>query len=140
MMQACTIAAGQVVVTASGRPAQSVADGDAHVFDAAVLDLGQHREPELRALPAIAGPQPEDVALTAAGDSDRHVDRAVHDLPVADLDHDGVDEHHRIDPIQRPVAPLTHLLHHRVGDPADGVLADGRAIDVGEVRRRSRQS
>jgi len=32
---------------ASGSP-ESLADDDAHVGDAAVLDLGQHRQPELR--------------------------------------------------------------------------------------------
>jgi hypothetical protein len=38
---------------------------------------------------------------------------------VADLDHDRVQEHHRVDRIQRPVLPGLHLLQHRVGDPGD---------------------
>ena len=67
-------------------------------------------------------------------DPDRHVDRPVGDLPVADLHHDRVDEHHRVHPVQRPVLPLGHLLDDLVGDPGDGVLADRRAVHVGEMR------
>jgi hypothetical protein len=69
---------------------QAVVNHDAHVGGAAVLDLGEHRQPELRTLAAVAGPQSEDVALTGAGDPDGHVDRPVgRHLPVADLDEDG---------------------------------------------------
>ena len=46
---------------------EAIAHHDAHVACATVLDLGEHRQPELRTLPAVAGPQPEDVALPAAG-------------------------------------------------------------------------
>lgn len=47
-----------------------------------VLDLGQHLQPELRALAAITGPQPEDVTFTGDGDTDDHVDRPVGDLAI----------------------------------------------------------
>jgi hypothetical protein len=43
---------------------------------------------ELRALPTVAGPQPEDVALAGASDADRDVNGSVGDLPVADGDED----------------------------------------------------
>ena len=58
--------------------------------------LGQHLQPELGALTAVAGPQAEDVAFPLDSDPDDDVDGFVADLPVADLDHDGVDEDHRI--------------------------------------------
>jgi hypothetical protein len=63
---------------------QPVADRDALVGDAAVLQLGEHGQPDLRTLPAVTGPQPEDVAFTGHGDPDDHVDGSVGDLPVAD--------------------------------------------------------
>ena len=39
-----------------GRAPQPVTHDDAHVLDAPVLDLGEHAEPELRALAAVVGP------------------------------------------------------------------------------------
>lgn len=48
--QVCTIAFGHVVGIESGRPLEAVADDDAHISDAAVLDLGEHPEPELGTL------------------------------------------------------------------------------------------
>lgn len=117
-----------------GKALEAVADHHAHICGAAVLDLGQHRQPELGALAAVAGPQAQDVALPGASDPNRHVDRPIGDLAVADLDVDGVDEHHRVHRLHRAVAPLGHLADHLVGDPADGVLRHRRPIDVGEVR------
>jgi hypothetical protein len=63
------------------------------------FDLGEHRKPELRALAAVAGPQPEDVAFTVAGHPDRDIHRPVGDLPVTDLDHDRVDEDDGVNPV-----------------------------------------
>jgi hypothetical protein len=88
---------------------EPVTDQDAHVAGAAVLDLGEHRQPELGAFATVAGPQPEDVALAGTGDSDRDVDGSVGDLPITDLDEDRIDEHHRIHRLQRSVAPLGRL-------------------------------
>ena len=69
-----------------GKALEPVADRDADVLDTAVLDFGQHREPELRPFAAVPGPQPEDVPFAIDADADRDVDRPVRDLPVADLD------------------------------------------------------
>lgn len=77
---------------------EPVADADADILHAPVLDLSQHGEPELGAFPALARPQPEDVPLTAGAHPDRDIDRAVRDLPVADLDVNRVNEHHRVPP------------------------------------------
>jgi hypothetical protein len=45
-----------------------------------------------------------------------------------------VDEHDRVDAIKRPRLPRGHLLDDRLGDPADRLLRDLGAIDVGQVR------
>jgi hypothetical protein len=103
------------------------------VFDATVLDLGEHGEPELGAFAALAGPQAEDVALAVDGDADGGVDRPVGDLAVADLDDHGVDEDHRIDALQRAGLPLGQLTQHGVGDLGDRLPRHLGAVHVGEV-------
>jgi hypothetical protein len=105
-------------------PLQPVADDEEHVVDAAVLQLAQHLQPELRRLPTTpgAGPQPEDVLVASQVDPDRCVERPVRDLAVADLDVDRVDEHRRVDLLQRPGHPFGHLGQYPVGDPRDRVL------------------
>ena len=47
-----------VIASAIRQPFEAVADRDAHFADAAVLQLGQHRELELRALRAVTGQNP----------------------------------------------------------------------------------
>ena len=132
---AWTVASGQQEGNRIGQPLQPVADNDADVFHAAVLDLGEHPEPELGALAAVTGPQPQDVPFAVAGHPDRHVGGTVSDPPVADLHHDRVDKDHRVHPVQRSAAPVGHLLQYLVGDPGDSVLRNRGALDVGEMRR-----
>ena len=67
MMQVCTIACGHTLLDHLGQALQAVADDEEHVLDAAVAQVGEHAHPELRALPAGAGPQPEDVASPRPG-------------------------------------------------------------------------
>src|ERR1700689_1241521 len=76
---------------------QPIADRDADVLHAGVLDLGEDAQPELRALAAIAGPEPEDVALAVDGHADHDIHRLVRDLSVTDLDDHCVNEDHRVD-------------------------------------------
>src|SRR5215469_2906406 len=83
---------------------------------------------------AGAGPQPEDVFVPGERDPDGSVDGPVGDLPVPHLDHHRVDEDGCVDLIERPVAPIGHLLYDLAGDPGDGLLAHRRAVDPGEVR------
>src|SRR3954453_12407580 len=89
MTQACTIAAGNTVLTASGsplRPSQTTKNTSRTPVDGTVLQIGQHVHPELRRLPATgAGPQPQDVSPTVQVDPDRGVERPVADLPVPNL-------------------------------------------------------
>ena len=40
------------------QPSQAVADEEEHVVDAAVLQIGEHRQPELGSLPAGAAHKP----------------------------------------------------------------------------------
>lgn len=63
-----------------------------------------------------------------------HVDGSVGDLGVADLDHDRVDQQHRVEPIQRPVLPREHVLDNRVGDLGDRLSADLSAIELEQMR------
>jgi hypothetical protein len=52
-----------------GQPLEPVTHGDQHVLDAAVLQLGEHRQPEPGALTTLAaGPDTEDVTLPGDGD------------------------------------------------------------------------
>jgi hypothetical protein len=60
------------------------------------------------------------VLLPVGVDPDREVGGLVlHDVVVADLDHDRVQEHHRVDRVQRPGLPGPDLLQHAIGDPGD---------------------
>jgi hypothetical protein len=115
------------------QPFQAVAHDDAHVVDATVLDLGEHLQPVLGAFAAGADPQSEDVALAVHGHPDRRVDGTVGDLAVADLHHDRVDEHHRIDAIEWPVLPVGELAQHPVGDLGDRLTGDVRRVHLREV-------
>jgi hypothetical protein len=115
---------------------QAVADQQAHIARAAVLDLRQHPQPVLGALAVavLAGPQPQDVPLAVHGDAQRQVDGPVSDLPLTDLHLDGIDEEHRIDRVQRPVLPVRQALHHPLGDRGDRLLGHLGAIDLAQVR------
>ena len=66
--------------------------------------------PVLRALAAVADPEPEDLAFTVERDTDNGVDGPVGDLAVTDLDVDRVDEHDRVEPVQRTRLPRRELL------------------------------
>ena len=84
MMQACC---GELPdgVDRVGQAFQAVADGDAHIGHAAVLQLAQHLQPKLRTFGAVTGPQAQNGAFPVDGNPNDHIDRLVADLPVADL-------------------------------------------------------
>ena len=48
--------------------------------------------------------------------------------------HQRVEEHHRVDVLQRPGLPRPRVVHDRVGDPADQVPADRDAVELAQVR------
>ena len=72
--------------------------------------------------------------LPVGVDADREVGGLVlHDLVVPDLDHDRVQEHHRVDRVQRPGLPGADLLQHLVGDPRDRLVGQLGAVDLLQV-------
>ena len=70
-----------------GEAIESVTHHDADVACAAVLDLGEDPEPELRASPS-ADPDPEDVTGPVIRDADGGVAGRLVSWPVADFDYD----------------------------------------------------
>ena len=98
------------------------------------LELGQHLHPELGAL-AVLKPHAEHVAVAVDGDAQGEVaglalDRAA----LADLEHQRVEEHDRVDILKRPFSPFADVVHHRVGDLRDQLTADLHAVDLLQVR------
>ncbi|AQZ63036.1 hypothetical protein BKM31_17610 [[Actinomadura] parvosata subsp. kistnae] len=73
--------------------------------------------------------------LVAVGvDADRQVGGLGLDaVVVADLDHDGVQEHHRVDRFQRPGLPGADLFQHGVGDVGDGLVTEFDLVDLAQV-------
>ena len=61
--------------------------------------------------------------------------RAGRDLALADLHVDRVDEHHRVNRVQRPRLPFRHPVHHPVGNGADRLLRDLGPVNLLQVRR-----
>jgi hypothetical protein len=113
---------------------QPVDAAEQDVVDAALPELVEDLHPELRAL-GLLEPHPEYVALPLDRDAEREVTGAsLHRAALANLEDERVEEDHRVDVIERTLLPLAHVLHHRVGDPADQVTADLDAVDLGQVR------
>jgi hypothetical protein len=76
----------------------------------------------------LLDPKTKDVLLAVGIERQRNVDGLVPDQAlIADLDPQRVEEHHRIDGIERPVLPFPDLVEDRVGDPADEI---GRDLSV----------
>lgn len=98
--QVWTTARGQVASMASGRPLRP-SQTTMHTSSVPRFSgLGEDLEPELGALTAGAGPQPENLPAAVHGDPDGGVDGPVGDLAVTDLDHQGVDEDDGVDPLK----------------------------------------
>ena len=115
-------------------PVEAVDAADQHVTDAALVEIVEHGEPELRAL-ALAPPDPEHLALALQRDADRQIAGAVSDGAVlADLHDERVEVDDRVDLIQRPRAPRLHVGQHGVGDAADRVTPHLDAVELAELR------
>jgi hypothetical protein len=62
-------------------------------------------------------PEAEDVAVALEGDPQGQVARAAPDrATLADLEHQRVEEDHRVDVLQWPGRPRARVVHHAVGD------------------------
>src|SRR5690606_28790628 len=104
------------------------------VPNAALLELGEDRQPELRALGG-GDPHAENLFAPLDANADGHVDRAVlHDALVADLHHQRIDVDDGIDLLEGAKLPGAELLDDLVGDAADQVAAHLDAVNVGQVR------
>jgi hypothetical protein len=128
-MRVCTTVPGKAALIASGKPF-SPSTTDQYVLDTGVPELVHHREPELRPL-VLGDPHAQDLALPVSGDAEREVDGLVSADPavlVADLHPERVEDHHRVDRVQRPRLPFLHLVEHRVCDPAEQVGRDLKPV------------
>ena len=115
-------------------PFQPVNAADQDVLHTALLEVGQHLHPELRALIGLE-PHPQHVTLTVHADRQRQIARLpLHAAAVADLQHQRVEEHDRVDVLQGPGLPGAGVLHHRVSHLGDQVPADLHAVDLLQVR------
>ena len=63
--------------------------------------------------------EPEHVALAVGSDPQRDIHRPVRDVALADLEHDRIDQDHRIDRVQRPGLPQLQVGQDLVGDLGD---------------------
>ena len=117
-----------------GEALEPVDAADQDVLDAALLEVGQDLHPEFRAL-GLLEPHAEHVAVAVDGDPERQVAGAALHRPVlADLQHQRVEEDHRVDVLQRPLRPRADVVHDRVGDLADQLAADLHPVDLLQVR------
>jgi hypothetical protein len=85
---------------------------------------------------------PSDVAFPGGGDPDRGADGPVDDLPILDLDHNGVDEHHRVGPVtfvDRPISSRYLTQDDRI-EIADGRYQPWYAHAQAHQRRRRPRS
>src|SRR6266516_7851255 len=73
------------VIDGLDHAAETVADEEEHIVDAAILDLAEDLVPVLGALAAVTDPQADHIAHPVDGDPDNGVDGTVGDLAVADL-------------------------------------------------------
>ena len=103
-------------------------------LDAAGLQVGEHLHPELGAL-VVLEPHAEHFAVAVHRDRQREVaGLALHRAAVTDLQHQRIEEHDRVDVIERPGLPGAGVFHDRVGHPADQVAADLDPVDLLQVR------
>ncbi len=96
--------------------------------------VGEDLHPELRAL-VVLEPHAEHLALAVHPDRQRQITSAsLHAPAVADLQDHAVQEHHRVDVLERPALPSASVVHDRIGDPANQVTSHFDAVDLGQVR------
>ena len=89
--------------------------------------------PELRAL-GLLKPHAQHVPVAVERDAEREIQRAaLHRAALAELDDHAVQKHDRVDVLQRPLGPLAHVVHDRVGHARDQVAADLHAVDLLQV-------
>ena len=117
-----------------GQAFEAVADDDQHVLEAPVGELGENAGPVLGALcVGVADPHPQNVLAPVEVDAHRQIRRPVGDMAVSDLDHQRVDEHHRIHAVEGPGAPRLQLVPDPVGHPGYEVVGHLDPVYLFEV-------
>src|SRR5512135_259774 len=125
-MQVWTKASGNTAWMASGKPfspsTTAISTSSTPRFFNSVITRNQNLAPSLC---SIHSPR---ISLVPSGRTPRaaHAARDVdglvaHHALVAHLDPQGVEEHQRVEGLQRTPLPLGHFLQHGVGDRADQV-------------------
>ena len=101
------------------------------VFDAAVLQLVHDAQPDFA--PSVCSIHRPRFPWFRRADSKGDVDGFVaHHAFVAHLDPDGVEEHQRIERLQRPVLPFGDLLEDSVRDRTDEISGDVDPIEIAQ--------
>src|SRR5699024_4616491 len=107
-----------------------VGTGNENVLYTAVFQAIQYGCPELGTL-VFADPHPQNIFPAVQIDANGNVNGLLHDLALAaDVVVNGVQEHHRIDGLQRPLLPLFGNGKDLVCDPAYGAVRYRNPIDV----------
>ena len=120
---------------------QAITAGDEDVLDASVTQVSGHAAPKPGAFAGggtafggLGHPDAQHVLVTVGVDADGQVGGLVlHDVVVADLDDDRVQEHDRVDRIERTPLPGFDLLHHLLGDPRHRLGRQLGPIDLLQV-------
>jgi len=100
---------------------QPINHRDQDVVQPTRLQLVHHPKPEFGPL-GLFDPKAQHVLLACGVQCQRHVDRLVPDHAfVTHLHPQGVEEHDRINCLERTVLPRRHLVQHRVSHPADQI-------------------
>lgn len=95
---------------------ETVAASDQDVLYAAVLELVDNLQPELRAL-VLLDPQPQDFLASGQSHPEGDVDRFVaHDALIADFHDERIEIDDRIDGVEGPRLPGHNVLGHRRRD------------------------
>src|SRR5699024_1490470 len=107
-----------------------VGTGNENILYTAIFQTIQYGCAELGAL-IFADPHPQNIFPAVQTYANGNVNGLFHDLAVAaDVVVNGVQEHHRIDGLQRPLLPLFGDGKDLVRDPAYGAVRYRNPIDV----------
>ena len=107
---------GKHSVDGVGKPGEAVHQGDEDILNAAALELRHHPQPEASPF-GLLDPEAQDLFVAAPIDAEGHIHRLVLDQPlIPNLHAQTVEEHHRINGIERTLLPLGDFLDDGVGD------------------------
>jgi hypothetical protein len=119
-------------------PGEPISADEQDVLHAAALQLGENRQPELRAR-AACDPEAQNVSAAVDPDAERDVERPLGDLAaVPDAYEQRVEVHGRADWLERPRLPGAKFVHHALGRPRDELGRDIGAVQLAQMLLMSR--